>query len=356
MKGPPGTKPEITGGSRLMAHRARAPLRIAMAMVAAVVVGAGLALDLPGLGLIGLVLLGVLSVSLRAVDERPELFRAAAHLLYALTLGAVAYAVFALQLPSVITVYFPAMVLLAAAHILGTRAALFWCGPSILLVGAGVFLAPPVEAAVDPFVTFGVRAATLLTILSFGVAFRRSHDRQAAELLRYATTDALTGLANRRELDRALVETMGRNQRHGRCGALVFVDLDGLKAINDRLGHAAGDALIERVAARLRDHTRIEDTAARVGGDEFVVLLSETRDMKGGETFARKLLPVLSQPTTIGGERIVPSASLGVALFPEGATDPEELLRHADEAMYEAKRAGGGRIVLRDGDSLRVVT
>jgi diguanylate cyclase (GGDEF)-like protein len=347
---------EIEDDPHAMAKRARVPLRIAMAMVGAVVVGAGIALDLPGLGYLGLLLLGVLLGSLRVIDSRPDLFRGSAHVLYALTLVGVAYAVFWLQLPSVITVYFPAMVLLGAAHILGTRAALFWCVPSILLVGAGVFLGPGVEAAVDPVITFGVRSATLLTILGFGVAFRRAHDRQAAELLRYATTDALTGLANRRELDRALLETLGRSERYGRRGALVFVDLDGVKALNDRLGHAAGDELIERAASRIKTNTRIEDTAARLGGDEFVVLLSEMGDPKGGEVFARKLLRVLVQPATIGGEEVVPSASIGVALFPESASEPAALLRLADEAMYQAKRAGGGRVFLRDADGLRDAT
>jgi diguanylate cyclase (GGDEF)-like protein len=347
---------EIEDDPNAMANRARVPLRIAIALVGLVVVGAAVALELPGLGFFGLLLLGVLSGSLRVIDSRPDLFRTAAHSLYALTLVAVAYAVFWLQLPSVITVYFPAMVLLGAAHILGTRAALFWYLPSILLVAAGVFLGPTVEAPVDPIITFGVRSATLLTILAFGVAFRRAHDRQAAELLRYATTDALTGLSNRRELDRALIETLGRSERYDRFGALVFIDLDGVKALNDRLGHSAGDELIERVASRIKAHTRIEDTAARLGGDEFVILLSEMGDPKGGEIFARKVLQVLSQPATLGGESVVPSASIGVALFPECGRDPEELLRLADEAMYHAKRAGGGRIYLRDADGLRDAT
>lgn len=351
---PRPSDPSVARAS-VMIGRARGPLLIAMVMVGACVIVVPILLGLPSLGLAGVAILGALALSVRAIDGRPERFRLAAHVLYGMALGAVAYAVFGLDLPPVITVYFPAMVLLGAAHILGARAAISWSVPSVALVAAGVFLAPGVERAVDPTVTFAVRAVTLLTILSFGVSFRRSHDRQSFELLRRATTDDLTGLANRLELERALDAALLRASRYGRRGALIFIDLDGVKRINDTLGHAAGDVLIRETGARISGITRNVDTAARLGGDEFVILVSEFEDRKGGEVVARKLLAATSAPVSLGQETVTPSASIGVALFPDASDQAAEVLRLSDDAMYQAKRAGGGRIVLRDAKGTREV-
>jgi diguanylate cyclase (GGDEF)-like protein len=340
----------------LMMGRTRVPLRIAMGLVGSVVVAVPIWLGLPSLSLFGVAILGLLVLSIHAIDRTLSLFRTMAHGLYFLALVAVAYAVFGLGLPPVITVYFPAIVLLGAAYMLSTRAAIAWGIPCVALVGAAAFFPPSIEREVGAAVTFGVRAVTLLTILTFAVSFRRSHDRQAAELLRFATTDALTGLSNRREFERVLIETLGRAERFDRHGALVFADLDGLKKVNDRLGHEAGDELIRCTAQRIARHTRVVDKAARLGGDEFVVLLSEFDDPKGAEAFARKLIEVLSAPATLAGEPYQPSVSLGVALFPDAADKPQELVRQADEAMYQAKRAGGSRIFLRDDNGARDVT
>ena len=287
---------------------------------------------------------------LRAREEG-EVFRRFAHLVYLLALLAVGYAVFGLGLPSVITVYFPALVLLAAAHILGARAALFWGIPSIALVALGVFFPPP-ERPVTPAITFAVRAATLITILGFAVAFRRAHDRQAEELRRHATMDPLTGLANRREFDRAVRESLGRADRFQRSGAILYLDLDGVKRVNDTFGHEAGDDLIRLVAERISENTRAIDTAARLGGDEFAVLLSEV-SADGGEIVARKLLESIREPVEIAGKRLTPAASIGLAPFSGGATPADELVSRADGAMYEAKRAGGDRIFVDDGGAQR---
>jgi diguanylate cyclase (GGDEF)-like protein len=351
---PRPTDPAVARAA-VMIGRARGPLLIAMVMVGTCVIGVPILLGLPSLGLAGVAILGALALSVRAIDGRPERFRLAAHLLYGMALAAVAYAVFGLDLPPVITVYFPAIVLLGAAHILGARAALCWAAPSIALVAAGVFLAPAVERTVDPGITFAVRAVTLLTILSFAVSFRRAHDRQSAELLRRATTDDLTGLANRLELERALDAALLRASRYGRRGALIFIDLDGVKRINDTLGHAAGDVLIRETGARIAGITRSVDTAARLGGDEFVILVSEFDDRKGGEVVARKLLAATTAPLALDAETVTPSASIGVALFPDSSDQAPELLRLSDDAMYQAKRAGGGRIVLRDAKGTREV-
>ena len=328
-----------------MIQRSPGPLWIGVLMVGAIVIAVPLSLGLPTLAAAGLLVLLGLAACLHAVQRGDDLFRRAAHFVYLVALLAVGYAVFGLGLPAVITVYFPALVLLAAAHILGARAAIFWSVPSVLLVGLAVAFPQP-ENAVSPFVTFAVRAATLLTILGFAVSFRRSHDRQAEELRRHATTDALTGLTNRREFDRALGQALGRAERFDRQGAILYVDLDGLKRINDELGHAAGDDLIRTVAHRIRENTRAVDTAARLGGDEFAVLLSEVDPSGGGEAAARKLLHSLRQPVRVGSETVTPSASIGIALFPAEGIAAPELLRIADHAMYEAKRDGGDRIVM----------
>ena len=338
-----------------MMRRAPTPLLIAMVLVAVIAIGLPIVLGLPSLSVVGMVLLGALVASHGMLQGRPDFLRKGVHLICLLAITAVTYAVFGLGLPPVITVYFPALILLAAAHILGTRAALLWSVPCLALVAAGVFAPPPIERELARAVVFTTRAATLLAILGFAVSFRRAHDRQAMELKRHATTDALTGLANRRELDRALGQALERSRRFGRRGALVFVDLDGVKKINDSMGHAVGDALIRKTARRIAEATRIVDTAARLGGDEFVILLAEFDDPKGGEIFARKLLEVLRVPFEIEGLSIVPSASIGVAHF-SGATDAApEVLRLADDAMYEAKRAGGSRIWLHDGERLREI-
>ena len=141
-----------------------------------------------------------------------------------------------------------------------------------------------------------------------------------------------------------LRHALGRAQRFGRSGALVFLDLDGLKRVNDEHGHEAGDELLRQIAARIRRLTRGMDIAARLGGDEFVMLLSEYEDPKGAEIFSRKLLAAIRAPFSIGGESLAPSASIGIAEFPAVASDAEALLARADQAMYAAKHAGGARI------------
>ena len=333
-----------------MIQRAAGPLWIGVCLVGAIVIAVPLALGLPSLAAAGVLVLLCLAACLHAVQRGDELFRRAAHLVYLVALLAVAYAVFGLGLAPVITVYFPALVLLGAAHILGARAAIFWSVPSLVLVALAVAFPQP-ENTVSPLITFVVRAATLVTILGFAVTFRRSHDRQAEELRLHATTDALTGLANRREFDRALSEALDRARRFDRRGAIVYIDLDGVKRVNDESGHASGDDLIRTVANRISDNTRAVDTAARIGGDEFVVLLSEVDPTGGGETAARNLLDSLCQPAEIGGRSITPSASIGVTHFPESGRSAADLLRIADDAMYRAKRAGGRRVVVGEGAS-----
>ena len=134
--------------------------------------------------------------------------------------------------------------------------------------------------------------------------------------------------------------TLSRASRRQSRAALVFLDLDGFKAVNDRLGHAAGDAVLQGVADRLRAGTRSSDLVARIGGDEFTVLVQDLARADDAALVARGLLDRLVKPLNLRDEEISLSASAGISVFPEDGTDAEALLRHADLAMYRAKNEG----------------
>jgi diguanylate cyclase (GGDEF)-like protein/PAS domain S-box-containing protein len=156
-----------------------------------------------------------------------------------------------------------------------------------------------------------------------------------------AYSDPLTGLANRVSLGPALEQAIERARRHGHKIAGVFIDLDGFKQINDRHGHAAGDAYLVEVAQRLRRHVRASDLVARLGGDEFFVVLEGVQDMVGVERVVVKLIDALRRPYAgIGEAQRRVSATLGISIFPDDAPDASTLIEHADEAMYTAKQAG----------------
>jgi diguanylate cyclase (GGDEF)-like protein/PAS domain S-box-containing protein len=156
-----------------------------------------------------------------------------------------------------------------------------------------------------------------------------------------AYSDPLTGLANRVSLAPALEQAIERARRHGNRLAGVFIDLDGFKQINDRYGHAAGDAFLVEVAQRLRRSVRASDLVARLGGDEFFVVLEEIQDTPAVERVLGKLIDALRRPYPgIGETQRRITATLGVSLFPDDATDAATLMENADEAMYTAKQAG----------------
>lgn len=156
-----------------------------------------------------------------------------------------------------------------------------------------------------------------------------------------AYSDPLTGLANRVSLAPALDQAIERARRHGQKLAGVFIDLDGFKQINDRHGHAAGDAFLVEVAQRLRRQVRASDLVARLGGDEFFVMLEGVQDMVGVERVVVKIIDALRKPYPgIGEAQRRVSATLGVSIFPDDAPDATTLIEHADEAMYTAKQAG----------------
>jgi diguanylate cyclase (GGDEF)-like protein len=156
--------------------------------------------------------------------------------------------------------------------------------------------------------------------------------------------DPLTGLANRTLLADRLGQALARSGRGGTTAVLV-VDLDGFKHVNDTHGHAAGDAVLAAVAARLAAAVRPADTVARVGGDEFVVLCQDLGEA-AARVLAARIEAVVGAPHTVAGVEHVLAASIGIAQVADVATTPERLLAAADEAAYRAKAQGGGRSVV----------
>ena len=174
--------------------------------------------------------------------------------------------------------------------------------------------------------------------------------RTEAELAHLAYHDSLTGLPNRAEIERQLDLALARARRNGSAVALMFIDLDDFKTVNDRLGHATGDRFLAAVATRLRSVLRDADGLARQGGDEFLVLLSDLAEDPAGAAahVGEKLLRALREPLCVAGRQLRTGASIGVGLYPSDAADKAALLRHADAAMYSAKAAGGGRLHRHD--------
>lgn len=167
--------------------------------------------------------------------------------------------------------------------------------------------------------------------------------KQQAEALRYqALHDALTGLPNRKLFHDRLVQNVRAARRDGRRFALIGLDLDGFKRVNDTLGHEAGDHLLIEVAGRLAACVRTTDTVCRMGGDEFNVLLREIETSRDAESVAAKLVASLATPFELDGHRVRIGASLGIAQFPDDGDDEEALLRHADTALYRVKQEGHG--------------
>jgi diguanylate cyclase (GGDEF)-like protein len=165
-------------------------------------------------------------------------------------------------------------------------------------------------------------------------------ERANAKLQHAATHDALTGLPNRVLLADRLEQAIARAGRHEIRFAVLVVDLDRFKAINDSLGHIAGDELLQEVALRLSGLLRKEDTLARLGGDEFVLLIHEISSPQDAEVVARKVLSQVALPVQLAGLDVHVSPSIGISLCPDDGSDSETLLQHADAAMYHAKKKG----------------
>ncbi len=199
-----------------------------------------------------------------------------------------------------------------------------------------------------------------LLLLLFTAELRRSrklatalteesmHLRTASEQLAHEVGhDHLTGLPNRALLEEFLSQSLARARRNGSELALFFLDLDRFKPVNDSLGHSVGDDMLRMVASRLSSSVRETDIVARVGGDEFVVLF-EGLDEAGQLEAAHRLLANLHQPFPIANQTLFIGASIGISRYPSGGTEPHQLMRNADAAMYNAKRQGHDTVVFYD--------
>jgi diguanylate cyclase (GGDEF)-like protein/PAS domain S-box-containing protein len=185
------------------------------------------------------------------------------------------------------------------------------------------------------------RTSGLIT-LGLDVTEKKAAQARISHLAYY---DSLTGLPNRLQVLERLQQDIARARRHGHSGALLMIDLDQFKTINDSLGHPLGDALLRRIAARLDDDKRAEDFVGRLGGDEFVVLLPEIADSleftaRSASQKANFLRDYLSKPCTVKGHELHITVSIGVALFPAGQEQANDVLQQADTALFRAKEAG----------------
>lgn len=186
----------------------------------------------------------------------------------------------------------------------------------------------------------------------FGEVEKRVQERTAAlvkvteELSHRVMHDELTGLANRALLADRLAHRIQMWDRRHHNFAVLFVDLDEFKAINDSLGHGAGDHLLVEVSARILDTVRASDTAARVGGDEFIVLLDEVESPEAAVHMARRLNRAISRVYLLAGTPLATTASIGIALGSDDPASAELLIRDADAAMYQVKARGGNDVWL----------
>jgi diguanylate cyclase (GGDEF)-like protein/PAS domain S-box-containing protein len=163
---------------------------------------------------------------------------------------------------------------------------------------------------------------------------------QEAEIRRLALEDPLTGLPNRRLLDDRLERALSSAARNEEQVAVLMIDLDGFKDVNDEHGHAAGDVVLKTLGARLKDSVRESDTVARVGGDEFLVIVRAVQQSDDACRLAEKLLATISEPVVVEGKPLRVGASIGIALYPTDTLHPAQLVRLADTAMYQVKQAG----------------
>jgi diguanylate cyclase (GGDEF)-like protein len=193
-------------------------------------------------------------------------------------------------------------------------------------------------------------AAVSIVLFSFAVRSALMQDSQEkyleelresrAQLERQALYDELTGLPNRRLLADRLAQVLAIAQRERQIVALLCLDLDGFKPVNDLMGHWMGDLLLKQVAIRMLSRVRISDTLARMGGDEFIWLVVNLSGKEQAARLAEQMLQTLSEAFEIEGHTIQITASIGIGLFPEGATDADSLMQQADSAMYSVKRDG----------------
>jgi diguanylate cyclase (GGDEF)-like protein/PAS domain S-box-containing protein len=186
----------------------------------------------------------------------------------------------------------------------------------------------------------------LLQFVSSQVASAIVRKQTDTWLQHIARHDPLTDLPNRTLIHDRLQTALGRARRERQRLALLYIDLDGFKRINDSFGHTLGDQLLQEVAQRITRCVRASDTVGRIGGDEFVVLLHDIAQPADATAIADQIRAALDRPFDLTGECLRISSSIGVATYPEHGDDGKQLIRHADEAMYAAKKNGGNRLLM----------
>ena len=201
-----------------------------------------------------------------------------------------------------------------------------------------------ITTSIMPFVVFTAFGAYQRTIVDLLQEVKQQRDH-IADL---AGRDQLTGLPMASLAHDRLEMKIHSAMRDGTRVALLFIDLNGFKAVNDTWGHEAGDYLLQAVATRLQQSVRLEDTVARVGGDEFIVILGNLKSRDESRPVADKIIANVCQPVVYEGQSITCGASVGISIFPEDATDIATLRRLADRAMYQIKRAGKNGFAFAD--------
>ncbi len=206
-----------------------------------------------------------------------------------------------------------------------------------------------VQTSLVPFTYFGKKAVLAVSV---DITERKAAEEKVIELAFY---DSLTGLPNRNLLIDRLNLEMKRADRHDSIGALLFIDLDNFKGVNDSFGHAVGDQVLQHVAAQLKSSLRAVDTVARLGGDEFLIIIPElSSDLDEAKARARDIATMLTQkiatPFFVKSRDWVASASIGVAMYPLDCNEVSEVMRFADTAMYEAKKQGRSKHVFFETD------
>src|SRR5688572_21562060 len=215
--------------------------------------------------------------------------------------------------------------------------------PVLALTAEPAFKLHALKAGAKDFISKPFDPEEALTRIHNMLEVRLLHDEarhHAKDLEAQALFDPLTGLANRRLLGDRLSAALANARRNHGAMAVLFLDLDGLKQINDALGHGVGDALLKAVAERLTDGVREVDTVARLGGDEFVIVLWNISHVEDAATVAAKLIESVSKPIPIDGEDVSVTTSVGIAIHPAHGADAETLMSRADKALYDAKRSG----------------
>ena len=248
---------------------------------------------------------------------------------------------------------------ICASLVFSRRVSLWLGGASVLflcLVGAGyvtgalqlhtdanLFAISPATWVTAVLVNFLSVLILVMRISSFRESLKSALievEQQRDVIAHQANHDQLTHLPTLRLANDRLEMALNTARRHAGKVALMFIDLDGFKQANDRFGHDAGDCVLQTVAQRIQQSIRAADTACRIGGDEFLLILTEAIDATSAAVAAQKIIELINQPIDFNGQPLQVGCSIGISLFPDHASDSKELRRAADAAMYQVKRAG----------------